>query len=433
MVAALAVPVVALATACGGSGGGADSEASGHDGHGHGHRSPLERLAIDQSELAGYTVTDRRDARSSGWPHSSEPKCRPLAHSIGKRLSPDAEDAFARVVRPVRHPESGVTVGLTSYPAAKARSAFAALEKAVRECGDGFDSTLNGKDVHYEKVRAGAVRRLGDQSLAYSMTAASRGRKILLNFAAVRSGSVITLFTGMNLKDQALGYRIPRELIDKQVAKVERAGRAPTEPRRTSPERAAGSKRPATGSAGPARTPAETGTGTATPEKSRTAPERSRATPEKSRTAPEKSRATPEKGRAAPEETRTAPEETRTAPEKGRATQGAGKRPAKPAPPAGSAKPHRTHVRPAATGRPATPGTGPAKPAHRPGAPEHRRTPDGRRSAHGAAGPGSAVGPTWWEHWAGAAEPPAPVLPPEPDIAAWLVEPELWTELFWWY
>ncbi|MFF8813198.1 hypothetical protein [Streptomyces pactum] len=254
---------LALATGCGGSDGDAEprSSASGTAGHhGGGHQSPLQRLLLDQPDVAGYTVTEHRTPDPSGeLPRSSDPRCAPLAHATGERLGPYARDVVARGISRAGEQGRGVTVTLASYPGDRARHALAALARAVRECRDGFEVTVRKTEVRYEKVRPGTTPPRGDRSLAYAMTAVSQGQKVLLNFTAVRSGRIIALFAGVNLKDYTAGHRIPQELIDKQVAKVERARRTAAPAR---PERTSGGTPAATGSTStrPATDPERSGT-----------------------------------------------------------------------------------------------------------------------------------------------------------------------------
>ncbi|MFH8368471.1 hypothetical protein [Streptomyces sp. NPDC018031] len=238
---ALTVAALTLATACGGSDGdGGDSAATAKatDREGDRSRSPLESLIIAQRDLKGYTVTARKaEGWASGQPRSDDPKCQALAHSTGDRLSPEVKDNATRGVNRIKDPAKGVTVSLSSFAGDGAERTVDALEKAVRQCGKGFDTTLEGTKVGYRQVRAAETEPLGDQALAYSLTAESQGQRILLNFVAVRSGKTVALFAGVNLKEYAVGYRVPRELVEKQVAKLERArkssGRTSATPERS--------------------------------------------------------------------------------------------------------------------------------------------------------------------------------------------------------
>ncbi|WP_432037264.1 hypothetical protein [Streptomyces cucumeris] len=225
--ALLACPLLALTTACGGGSDDSDAKATpSADRSRSAAPAPtrLEKAALAQGDLKGYRVTTRKAENwASGQPKSRTRACQPLADATGDEPSPAAKETVRRGVNGHKAPWKGVTAGISSYGAAEAKTFMRELKAALGKCSGGFSTTLSGQTVRYGEVRAEPLTATGDDSVGYGMTASARGTKIPMRVVAVRSGSTVALFMGVDFKGLS-EFPVPRVIVDKQLAKLEKAG-----------------------------------------------------------------------------------------------------------------------------------------------------------------------------------------------------------------
>ncbi|MEU8824067.1 hypothetical protein [Streptomyces sp. NPDC048636] len=217
---------VLTATAC--SGGSDDGDAKATPSADRSRSAPaptrLEKAALAPGDLKGYRVTTRKAENwSSGQPKSRTRACQPLADATGDKPSPEAKETVRRGVNGDKAPYKGVTAGISSYSAAGAKSFMRELKAALADCSGGFTTTLSGQSVRYTEVRSRPAKAAGDDALGYGMTASAQGTKIPMRVVAVRSGSTVALFMGVDFKGLT-EFPVPRTIVDKQLAKLEKAG-----------------------------------------------------------------------------------------------------------------------------------------------------------------------------------------------------------------
>ncbi|MBL1095531.1 hypothetical protein [Streptomyces coffeae] len=223
--ALLACPLLVLTAACS---GGSDDDAKATPSADRRSATPaatrLEKAALAQGDLKGYRVTSRKAENwASGQPKSRKRACQALADATGDEPSPAAKETVRRGVNGHKAPYKGVTAGISSYSAAGAKTFMRELKAALSDCAGGFSTTLSGRTVRYSEVRSTPLKAAGDDSVGYGLTASAQGTKIPMRVVAVRSGSTIALFMGVDFKKLS-EFPVPRAIVDKQLEKLEKAG-----------------------------------------------------------------------------------------------------------------------------------------------------------------------------------------------------------------
>ncbi|QKV94503.1 hypothetical protein HUT19_24365 [Streptomyces sp. NA02950] len=227
LTALLACPLLVLTTAC--SGGSDDGDAKATPSADRGRSATpaatrLEKAALAQGDLKGYRVTSRKAENwASGQPKAGKSACQPLADITGDKPSAKAKETVRRGLNSHKAPYKGITAGISRYSGAGARSFMRELKSALSACSGGFSTTLSGRTVSYRQVRTQPTKAAGDDIVGYRTTASAQGTKIPMSFVAVRSGSTIALFLGVDFKGLA-EFPVPRAIVDKQLEKLRKAG-----------------------------------------------------------------------------------------------------------------------------------------------------------------------------------------------------------------
>lgn len=112
-----------------------------------------------------------------------------------------------------------ISLALAAHEESGAEKVIADLRKATESC-DGYEHVGN----KYTDIEALAAPKQGDEAVAYKLKADIEGAKIPMSFTVVRSGSTLIGFYSMNMLD-ADKAEVPDEILDAQVAKVEKVMR----------------------------------------------------------------------------------------------------------------------------------------------------------------------------------------------------------------
>ncbi|WP_256105200.1 hypothetical protein [Streptomyces sp. ODS05-4] len=251
--AASAVSLTLLATACGGgSSDGGDDKGAKDKG---GSSAPaadkaltaadLEKVIVAQGDVKGHKVekvspeleqqgkatvtknecqaiTDVMSLKPVGEPAGTAKRQvtgEPKKPSVSASTAPeDMEDAMAQALN-----VNSTVVTLASYEGKGAEEALAALKTAGTACAAGFGATADGEDVKVTKITETPVAG-GDEAAGWTVVVNMEGKDIpFYQLAAVRKGSTLATFGGMNLAAMAgkdVKPEPPTAVIEAQVAKL---------------------------------------------------------------------------------------------------------------------------------------------------------------------------------------------------------------------
>lgn len=223
-----AVAALATTAACGSSGG---DDAKGDGGKPAAAASKAETAglkALTEAELTqavlakgdvkGYRVGKTPDAEIPDVSVPAKPaSCQAIADMMLLGTEPDAKARVSRSLSNLKATDATlIRVGLLAQPEADAKKVVADLRTQSEKCAS-FEHT----DYQYTKVEPLKAPAVGDEAVAYSMTATIEGDEIPATYTVVRSGSTLAVFYGANLLS-AKQAKVPEDMIEAQVAKLER-------------------------------------------------------------------------------------------------------------------------------------------------------------------------------------------------------------------
>ncbi|MFE7843111.1 hypothetical protein ACFU53_45755 [Streptomyces sp. NPDC057474] len=234
--AAVAVSVVAtlgFTAACGGGGDedkGADAKPSAtaagdakneQDGAGEAAltEAQLKAAALAQGDVKGYKIADLPAEEMPAEAVPAEPAaCQPLANMFFFTSDPQAKARTGRRATSVDELSASVNaLALAAHEQSDAEKVMADLRKATESC-DGYEHVGS----KYTDIEALTAPEQGDEAVAYKLKGDIEGAKIPMSFTVVRSGSTLIAFSSMNMLD-ADKAEVPAEILDAQVAKLEKA------------------------------------------------------------------------------------------------------------------------------------------------------------------------------------------------------------------
>ncbi|WP_030204026.1 hypothetical protein [Streptomyces sp. NRRL S-87] len=253
--ALLSVPLLLLATGCAGSGGGSGSGSGGGGGGGRTEnrpegkssgvpatpaasaspgapgstavptaRTPLERAALVQGDLAGYQISAQAKNPNApdGQPQADKKTCQPLADIMGDKPDPAAGETVNRGVGSQKQLGLAVSVSLSAYSEVEAKHLVSRLREAIAACGDGFSATVEKQTGTYKDVRGVAYKVGGDESVSWTTTAAAAGVSAPVHVVVVREGSTVVRLMALNVAATSGGQpvQVPHELADRQLEKL---------------------------------------------------------------------------------------------------------------------------------------------------------------------------------------------------------------------
>ncbi|GGX79181.1 hypothetical protein [Streptomyces hiroshimensis] len=257
MVAVSAVVALGLTAGCGGSGGDGGLDGNGGSGGGGGRGSgrgeakgtrgavrilstaQLRHVELGPREVPGFQIERAGSgAAGGGRPVTDEASCRPLVEALGSRPRPapaaSVVNTFAKAGEDLDFQGLMGMIRVSTYRGDGAVSTLDGLRSAAARCAGGFRMrTGEGEPQEFRAVRTLTAPRLGDEAVAYRLENAAERAPSLIT--VVRSGATLAMFFATSLADPE-DVEIPPELVDAQVAKLERAEqKAPTVPPPSSP------------------------------------------------------------------------------------------------------------------------------------------------------------------------------------------------------
>ncbi|MFF6993713.1 hypothetical protein ACFY93_01915 [Streptomyces sp. NPDC008313] len=116
-------------------------------------------------------------------------------------------------------------VSLSSYEGGSAQDTMSAVREAVKGCTGGFTATTDGETQRFTKVEAEKASGIGDESVAFAVTADAEGEPALVHGEIARHGNTIATYYSLSLASfagkDAPKYDIPKDLIKAQAAKLD--------------------------------------------------------------------------------------------------------------------------------------------------------------------------------------------------------------------
>ncbi|MDW8810288.1 hypothetical protein P1P68_37190 [Streptomyces scabiei] len=179
----------------------------------------LKEAALAKGDVKGYKIADMPAEDMPGVPVPAKPAaCQPLANMFNFTSDPQPKARAGRTVTSENKlSASVVSLALAAHEQSDAEKVMADLRTATENC-DGYEHVGNT----YTGVEALPAPKQGDEAVAYKLKADIEGAKIPMSFTVVRSGSTLIGFYSMNMLD-ADKAEVPDEILDAQVAKVEKA------------------------------------------------------------------------------------------------------------------------------------------------------------------------------------------------------------------
>ncbi|WP_455360280.1 hypothetical protein [Streptomyces sp. SYSU K21746] len=223
--ALLTVSALLSATACsGGSAAGEGKSATGTRSaapSGAAARTPLEKAALERSDLPGYQVSKEGKDPSApdGQPRADKKECQPLADIMGDKPDPAARETVNRGLGSQKELGLAISASLSAYDEAGAQRVIDGLKAAVAACGSGFTATVQKQTAKYAAVKAKDFEVAGDELVSYTLSASSQGVSAPLHMVIVREDSTIVRLMALNVAAKK-EPRVPREVADKQLAKI---------------------------------------------------------------------------------------------------------------------------------------------------------------------------------------------------------------------
>ncbi|WP_329380274.1 hypothetical protein OG625_14580 [Streptomyces sp. NBC_01351] len=187
--------------------------------------SRLERSALEPGDLAGYQISaqGKNPNAPDGQPQADKKACQPLADIMGDAPDPAARATVNRGIGSQKQVGLAVSASVSSYAEGDAKALIARLKAAVAACGTGFSATVEKQSAGYRDVRAADYRTTGDESVSWTTTAAGQGVSAQVHLVVVREGDTIVRLMALNVASAQQQARVPQEVADKQLEKVERA------------------------------------------------------------------------------------------------------------------------------------------------------------------------------------------------------------------
>ncbi|NUK73787.1 hypothetical protein [Streptomyces lunaelactis] len=181
----------------------------------------LARAALASGDLADFQVSTGKSALApAGQPAADRPHCQPLADAMGDKPSPRAARTANRGLGSLKNLGLAVSASLSAYTEAEAGKLMSGLKSAVAACGEGFGASLDGRRGSYREVRAAAFTVSGaDETVSWTTVGTNEGAVAPIHLVVVRKGATVARFMALDLARRT-PPRVPREVADKQLAKV---------------------------------------------------------------------------------------------------------------------------------------------------------------------------------------------------------------------
>ncbi|MFG2996338.1 hypothetical protein [Streptomyces sp. NPDC048340] len=210
----------AASTGPGGSGGPRGTAAPKAGG------SRLERSALEQGDLPGYTISaqGKNPNAPDGQPQADRKACQPLADIMGDKPDPAARETVNRGIGSQKQVGLAVSASVSSYAESDAKTLISRLRSAVAACGTGFSATVEDQTGSYRDVQAADYRTGGDESVSWTTTAAAGGVAAPVHLVVVRQGDTVVRLMALNVTAAQQKAQVPHEVADKQLEKVRKAG-----------------------------------------------------------------------------------------------------------------------------------------------------------------------------------------------------------------
>ncbi|MCX4541705.1 hypothetical protein [Streptomyces sp. NBC_01565] len=187
--------------------------------------TPLERASLEQGDLPGYQISSQANPNAPhGQPQADKKACQPLADVMGDKPDPAARESVNRGIGSQRQVGLAVSATVSSYSESDAKRLVARLKDAVAACGTGFSATIQKQTGSYKDVKAAPYKTGGDESVSWTTTAVANGASAQVHLVVIRQGSTVVRLTALNVAAADQKAQVPREVADKQLEKVRRAG-----------------------------------------------------------------------------------------------------------------------------------------------------------------------------------------------------------------
>ncbi|MGW5846786.1 hypothetical protein ACWFQ8_02270 [Streptomyces sp. NPDC055254] len=185
----------------------------------------LERSALEQGDLADYQISaqGKNPNAPDGQPQADKKACQPLADVMGDKPDPAARQTVNRGVGSRKQVGLAVSASVSSYAESDAKALIARLKAAVAACATGFSATVEKQTAGYREVRAAQYRTSGDESVSWNLTAAGQGVSAQVHLVVAREGDTVVRLMALDVVSAERQVRVPQEVADKQLEKVERA------------------------------------------------------------------------------------------------------------------------------------------------------------------------------------------------------------------
>ncbi|MER5931579.1 hypothetical protein [Streptomyces sp. NPDC002054] len=185
-------------------------------------RTPLERAALVQGDLAGYQISaqGKNPNAPDGQPQADKKACQPLADIMGDKPDPAAEETVNRGIGSQKQLGLAVSASLSEYSESDAKRLIARLRDAVAACGAGFTATVEKQSGSYSQVKPAAYKTGGDESVSWTTVAAAEGVSAQVHLVVVREGATVVRLMGLNVAGAKTTAEVPHEVADKQLEKV---------------------------------------------------------------------------------------------------------------------------------------------------------------------------------------------------------------------
>ncbi|MBC9717281.1 hypothetical protein H9Y04_32615 [Streptomyces sp. TRM66268-LWL] len=222
VVAAAVVATLGLTAACSGDSDGGDK--SGKDKGGAGQSGGDEKKgapALTEAQLKSAIIDKLAGYQFEVIPENEFPKesakvsddCKPLSDMTGFTSDPAPK---ARIAKGGLNKEFTLaSAALLAHEQADAEKVLADVRAAVDKCKNYGDSTGS-----YTGIASQPAPEVGDEAVAYKMSAQSEGENGLLSFNVVRSGSTVAVFFAADMSGKGTGG-VPKELVDAQIKRLE--------------------------------------------------------------------------------------------------------------------------------------------------------------------------------------------------------------------
>ncbi|MEU9801091.1 hypothetical protein [Streptomyces sp. NPDC051000] len=185
----------------------------------------LERSALEQGDLAGYQISaqGKNPNAPDGQPQADRKPCQPLADIMGDKPDPAARETVNRGVGSQKQVGLAVSASVSSYAEKDAERLMSRLRDAVAACGSGFAATVQKQTGSYRDVKPTPYETGGDESVSWTTTAAAQGVSAQVHLVVVREGDTVVRLMALNVAAAEKKAQVPREVVDKQLEKVQRA------------------------------------------------------------------------------------------------------------------------------------------------------------------------------------------------------------------